>query len=147
MAEAHQLRFAGLHALDKLRNFLHRPNLMQHVQRFFVGAAVQRTVERGNRRGGGGVRIDVRAAHTADGVGGAVLLVIRVQNEQHVQRMLQRRIRLIALSRGAEQHIQQISRIAEFTVGIDEWHAQRMAIGKGRNRGHLADHPVGLQPA
>ena len=46
--------------------------------------------------------------------------------------------------RGAEQHVQEIAGIAELVVGIDERHAQAVAVGERRDRGHLADQAIGL---
>src|SRR5258708_35873078 len=60
MAEAHQLGFARLYLLDELRNFLDRADFHEHAKDFFVGAAVERTIERRNGRGRGGVRIQGR---------------------------------------------------------------------------------------
>jgi len=60
---------------------------------FFVGAAVERAVERGDGRGGGGIRIDVRAPNAANRIGGAILLVVRVQDEKNVERTLEGRVR------------------------------------------------------
>src|SRR2546426_2034892 len=45
MTEAHELDFAGFDALDEIRNFLDGADLLQHVQDFFVGAAVERSEE------------------------------------------------------------------------------------------------------
>src|ERR1700730_1937026 len=118
---------------------------MEHVQRSFVCTAVERAVQRGNSGGGGGIGIDVRAADAADGVGGAILLVVGVQDEENVEGMFERGIGLITRARGAEEHVQEIAGIAEFVVGINEGHAERMAIGKRRNRGHFADEAVNLQ--
>ncbi len=120
---------------------------MQHVQYFFVRAAVQRAVERGDGRGRGGIRINMRASDSADGVGGAVLFVIRVQDEEDIESALERGIRTVFRFRGAEKHVQKIARIAEFIVRIDERHSQSVPIRKCRNSGHLADEAVGLLPA
>jgi hypothetical protein len=87
--EPHQLGFTGLYTLDELGNPLYRANFHQHAHDFFVGAAVQRAVERGDGRGGGGVGIDVGAADAADGVRRAVLLVVGVQDKQDVQCMFE----------------------------------------------------------
>src|SRR5437879_1457361 len=82
MAESHQLDFAGLHTLDELGNLLDRADLQEHVKDFFIGAAVERTVESGDRRGRGGIRIDVGAADAANSVGRAVLLVVRSEERR-----------------------------------------------------------------
>src|SRR5437660_5848792 len=76
MAKPHQFDFARLDALDEVGNLLHRADLQEHVQNFFIGAAMERTVKRGNRRSRSRIRIDVRAADPGDGRGRAVLLVV-----------------------------------------------------------------------
>ena len=70
--------------------------------------------------------------------------MVGVQNEKNVERALERGIRPIARFRGAEKHVQKIAGIAEFVVGIDERHAQRVAVGERRDGGHFADQAVGL---
>src|SRR5437660_12305660 len=84
MAESHQLDFAGIHTLDELGTLLDRADLQEHVKDFFIGAAVERTVESGDRRGRGGIRIDVGAADAANSVGRAVLLVVGMKNKENV---------------------------------------------------------------
>ena len=108
--------------------FCDRANFAQHAQHFFVGPAVQRSVERRNRRRGRAIGIHVRAAHAADRVRRTVLFVVRVQNEQNIQRMLQRRIWPIARLARAKQHVQKISRIAQLVVRVHKWHAQRVPV-------------------
>ena len=144
VAEAHEFGFAGLDALDEIRNFLHGTNFHQHANDFFVGAAVERAVERGDCRGRGGVRIDVRATDAADGVGGAILFVVSVEDEEDVESVFESGIRAIPRFGGAKQHVQEIAGIAQIVVGIDERHTERVAVGEGRDRGHFADQAIGL---
>src|SRR3981081_4636548 len=89
MAESHELDFAGFDALDEVGNFLDRADLHEHVQNFFIGAAMERAVERGDSRRGRGIRIDVRAADAADSVRGAVLLMVGMKDEEYVESSLQ----------------------------------------------------------
>ena len=144
MAEAHQQLFAGLHALDVVGHIVDRADFHQHAQHCFVGAAMQRAVERG---GGGGRRrnTDPRASCPPAHRGRrAVLLVIRMQNEKNIQRALERRVRLVLQFGGAEQHVQEIAAVAQIVVRIHKRHAQAVPVGKRRERGHLADQAVGL---
>ncbi len=60
-------------------------DLIEHLQDFFVGAAVQRAGERGGRGGRCHKRVRLGAAHRPHGVGAAVLFVIGVQDEQDVE--------------------------------------------------------------
>ena len=86
------MHFAGFDALDEVGNFFEGADFDQHAQDFFVGAAVERAVQRGNGGGGGGIGVDVRAAYAAHGVGGAILFVVGVQDEQNVEGVLERGI-------------------------------------------------------
>ena len=45
---------------------------------------------------------------------------------------------------GAEKHVQKIAGIAEIVVGIDERHAQRVAVRECSDGGHFADEAIGL---
>ena len=125
-------------------NVLHRADLGQHPQHRFVGAAVQRTVERRRRAGHRRIRIDVRAADAAHRVGAAVLLVIGVQDEQHVERALEHRVDLILQLGHPEQHVQEVAGEAEIVVGIDVGTADAVAVGVGGDRRHLGDEAVNL---
>ena len=51
---------------------------------------MQRPIERGRSTSHGGERIGLRAADAAHGVGAAVLFMIRMQDEEDIQRALQR---------------------------------------------------------
>ena len=94
VAESHEPAFTGLDTLDEAGNVLQRADLGQHAKHRFVGAAVQRSVE-GRRRRHRRIRVDMRAADAAHRVGAAVLLVIGVEDEQHVERALEHRADLI----------------------------------------------------
>src|SRR5713226_8425804 len=144
VAKSHQLELAGLDPFDEIGNLLNRANLQEHVQDFFIGAAVEWTVKRGDSSSGRGVGIDVRAADAANRVGGAVLLVVRMKNKQNVERTLQRRVRPVFWLGSAKEHVQKITRIAEVIVRIDERHTERMAIRERRDGRNFSDEAVGL---
>ena len=139
MAEAHQYCFAGFHALDVRGNVGERADFEQHAEDFFVGAAVERAVERGRGGGGGRVGIDVRTSHAAHGVRGTILFVVGVQDEENIERAFESGIGTVLQLRGAEEHVQEIAAIAQIVVGIRERHSQTVPISKRRQRGHLAD--------
>ena len=107
---------------------------------------MQRPVER--RRGGGdrGVRVDVRAADAAHGVGAAVLLVVGVQDEEHVERVLEGRIRPVLELGDLEHHVEEVAGVGEVVVRVGVGHAHRVPVGKGGDRRHLGEQPVGLNP-
>jgi hypothetical protein len=104
-------------ALDVLRDLLHVADLFEHVNDGFVRAAVQRARERGGSRGDGGVGVGVRAADLPYRGRRAVLLVIRVQDEQHVERALERGVRLVAELGHLEEHRQEVSAVARLLSG------------------------------
>ena len=93
------------------------------------------------------VGIGLRAAHRAHRVGGAVLFVIGMQDEQHVERALEHRVGLVPELGHLEQHREQVAGVAELVVGIDVGQAARMPKRERRQRRHLADQPARLQPA
>src|SRR5882762_5144990 len=112
MAESHELDFTGFDALDELGNFLDRADLHEHVQNFFIGAAMERAVERGDSRRGRGIGIDVRAADAADGVRRTILFVVGMKDEKDVESSLQGWVRPVLRFGGAKKHVEKIARIA-----------------------------------
>src|SRR5438445_8662894 len=144
MAESHQLDFAGLYTLDELGNLLDRADLQEHVKDFFIGAAVERTVESGDRRGRGGIRIDVGAADAANSVGRAVLLVVGMKNKENVEGAFQRWIRPVLWLGSAKEHVQEIAGIAELSVRIHERHAQSVPIGEVRDGRDVSKEAIRL---
>ena len=86
----------------------------------------------------------MRTADTTHGGGRAVLFVVRMQDEEDVERALERRIRPILQFRGAEQHVQEISAVAQIVVGVYEWHPQTVPVGERGNRRHFADQAIRL---
>src|SRR5260370_12372825 len=105
---------------------------------------MERTIEGGDRRGRGGIGIDVRAADAADGVGRTVLLVVRMKDEENVESVLQGWVWPVFRFGGAKQHVQKVARIAEAIVRIDDRHAQSMTIRECGDRRNLSDETIGL---
>ena len=147
MAESHQAAFARFHPLDEPRDAVDRADLLQHAQHRFVGAAVQRTVERRRRARHRRIRIDVRAADAAHGARAAVLLVVSVQDEEDVERALEHRAHLVFELGPLEQHVQEVAREAQLIVRIHVRPADAVAIGIRGNRRHLGDEAVHLLAA
>ncbi len=86
----------------------------------------------------------MRAADAAHRVGAAVLLVIGVEDEQHVERALEHRADLVLELRHPEQHVQEVAGEAEVVVGIVVGAADAVAIGVGGNRRNLRDEAMNL---
>ena len=111
--------------------FSTEPISFEHPQHGLVRAAVQRAVER--RRGAGErrIRIGLRAADAAHRARAAVLLVIGVQDEQHVERALEHRVRPVLQLGHLEQHVQEVAGEAQVVVRIDVRPADAVTIGVG----------------
>ncbi len=88
MSEAHQTELALLHPLDIFRHLAHVADLLEHPQHALVGATVKRAVERSAGGCHRHVGVGMRAPYRAHRARAAVLFVIGVQDEQHVQRPL-----------------------------------------------------------
>jgi hypothetical protein len=130
--------------VDEVGDVLLRADPAQHPQHRLVGAAVQRAVERGDAGRDRGVGVDLRGADRADRVGRAVLLVVGVQDEQHVERLDQPLVGLELLLAHLEQHREEVRGVAELVVGVDERLALRVPERPGAERRHLGDHPDDL---
>ena len=89
------------------------------------------------------VRIGVAGADDAHRRGAAVLLVVGVQDEQHVHRPLERRVDLVV---GADlpHHVQEVGRVRQVVVRVVERQADREAVGHRRERRRLGDQPQDL---
>ena len=146
VTESHQpvVAFARLHALDELRHFVHRSDLVQHSQDGFVRPAVERSVERRRRPSERRVRIGVRASDRPHRRRRTVLLVIGVEDEQHVERAGEHRVRLILQLGHLEQHVQEVAAETEIVVRIDVRAADAVAVGPRSDARHLGDQAVGL---
>ena len=108
---------------------------------------MERPIEGGGGRRRGGEGIGVRAADVTHDVGGAVLLVVGVQDQQHIEGMFEQRIGLVLQLGRLPHHVQEVAGIGEVIVRIRERHPDRVAIGEGGDRGHLGDQPEDLQPS
>ena len=142
VAEAHQaervLRVLG--AFDVFRDAVDGADLAQHLERGLVGAAVCRSPQRRDPGGNAGERVGAGRAGEADRRGRGVLLVIGVQDEDAVHGARQHRIGLVVLGRHRKAHAQEIGRVVEIVLGINERLADRILVGHGGERRHLGDH-------
>ncbi len=139
MPKAHQLDLACLHPLDVGGNVLHRTDLVEHAQHFFIRSAMQRTGQSRRSAGHRQVRIGLRAPDDAHGAGAAILFVVGVQNEQDIQRAGNHRARHILRLGHAPQHVHEVFGVAEVVIGINIRMPAPVPIGKCRQRCHLGD--------
>ena len=146
MAEAGEAQLAGLDALDERRDAVGGADLVQHAHDLLVGRAVARAAER--RRGAGHRRVGVGvgAADGPHGRRGAVLLVVRVQDEEHVERALEDGVGLVLELGHLEHHGEEVTGVGEVVVRVDVGEAAAVAVGEGRDGRHLADQPPRLHP-
>mmetsp|Transcript_2581 Transcript_2581/g.4624 ORF Transcript_2581/g.4624 Transcript_2581/m.4624 type:complete len:291 (-) Transcript_2581:701-1573(-) len=132
-----QLLLFGLDALQKLWDVLHAANARQHAQHRLVGSPVQRTVQRAHRPRDGDEHVHAAAREVAHRGGGAVHLVLRVQNEHNVHCAGQLRVGLIAGGPHRIEHVQKVFRVGEVLVGLARPAAGPAMIRVRRQRGHL----------
>ena len=96
-------------------------------------------VERSGRCSTGGVGIGMGGADDAHRRGRAVLLVIGMQDEQHIERVGEHRIGLEMRLGHLPHHRQEVGAEVEVVVRVDEGHADAVAMGARRDGGHLGD--------
>ena len=120
-------------------------DLVEHPDHFLVGAAMQRAGQRRCGRGHAKIRVAERAAHRAHGAGAAVLLMVDVQDEEHLERAGQHRVgRILGLDH-PPQHVHEVFRVAQVVIRVHVGKTQAMPVGHGGNGGHLGDQPLDLQ--
>src|SRR5437867_5693339 len=96
-----------------------RADFVEHQKDSLIGAAVQGAIQGRSSGRGGGERVDLRASDASHGAGAAVLLVIGVENKKDVERVFEDRVDLVLQLCHLEQHVEQVSGIAEIVIGID----------------------------
>jgi hypothetical protein len=146
VSEAHQARAVGavlLGALDELaRGDALVADRGQHLDHLLVRAAVGGTPERLDARRDRGEEVDERGADQPHRRGRAVLLVVGVQDEEQVDRLVDHRIDAVGLARRREHHVQEVRDVGELVARIQEGLPDRVLVGVGRHRRHLRQQPV-----
>ena len=145
VAEAHQALLALLDALDEGRDVVHRLDAAEHLQHGLVGAAVERSVEGADAGRDRRVGVHLRRAHAAHRAGRAVLLVIGVEDEEHVERLHDARVRRVLRDAGGEEHREEVLRVGELVVRVDERLAGDVPVREGAEGRHLRDQADDLQ--
>jgi hypothetical protein len=142
--EAHQLHavLLGLHLLHELGDVAALgPDAREHLDDLLVGAAVQRAGQRVDAGRDGGEQVGLGGADQPHGGGRAVLLVVGVQGEQHVQRADDRGVGLVRLGRQPEGHPEEVVHQAEGVVRVEERLPDRLLVRVRRHRRQLAHQP------
>src|ERR1700722_20360682 len=142
MAEAHQAKriVLVLRLGDVFGNVLDPSDLAQHLERGLVGAAVGWAPKASDTGGDAGERISSGGSGEAHGRGRGVLLVVSVQDKDAVERPRQDGVDFVLLARDREAHAQEIRRVIELILRIDEWLADCVFERHRRERRHFSDH-------
>ena len=74
------------------------------------------------------------------GRGRCVLLVVGVEDEDAVHGAREHRIDLILLAGHGKAHAQEVRRVVEIVLRVNEGLADMVLVGHGRDRRHLGDH-------
>jgi hypothetical protein len=142
VAKAHQLE-AGLLVLGHVHVLLIvatiLPDPLQHLDDLLVGTAMERAPERHDTGGDRGEEVGLARPHHAHRRGAAVLLVIGVQDEQQVERLVEHRRHHIGLGRDGEHHVQEVLGVGEIVPRVDEGLADRLLVGEGGDGAGLGD--------
>ena len=101
-------------------------------------------VERRHRPRHGAVRVRAGAADHPHGGCRAVLLVVRVQDEEDVQRAHQSRGCLVLPPTDPEQHVQEVLGVGETVLRVHVRQPLVVPVGVGGQRGHLGQEPHDL---
>ena len=104
---------------------------------------MQRAIERRDAGADRGERVHVRRAHRAHRAGGAVLLVVGVQDQQDLERALEHLVRLV-LAADAERHVDEVADVVQVVPGELVRQPARVAEGKGGDGRQLGQqaHPL-----
>ena len=144
VAEAHETARLVLDALDEGGNVGDVADLLEHAHHGLVGAAVAGAVERGDGAGEAGVDVDAGRGEVAHGGRRRVLLVVGVQDEEHVKRARETRVRLEVLVVETVEHVEEVLGVVERVGRVNRGAADAVAVGVGRDGRHGAQRAVDL---
>ena len=144
VAESLQPAVPLLYGTNEVGHVLERPDVGEHPDHLLVRAAVARAVQGGTSRRGGRVGVDVRRTDDPHRGGRAVLLVVGVQDEQHVDGAREHGVGLKTRLGGLPHHREEVRREGEGVVGVHERHADAEAVRRRGERRHLRDEPDDL---
>ena len=111
----------------------------KHFDHRLIGAAVQGPPKRGDAGGNGGIEIDPAAADHPYGGGGAVLLVVGMQDPEDIQRLDHIVVNLIGFDRRVEHHVEKIGAVGQIRTRVDDGVPPGHLIGHGRQGPHLGE--------
>ena len=144
VSEPHQTAFSPFDFLDKVRDVLLAPDLSQHAQHSLVRAAVEGAVQGGGCSCDRGIGIRVGASRAAHHVGAAILFVVGVENEQHLQGAFENRVGPVLQLGHLEERVEKIPGVAQVIVGIGKRETHTVPVAKGGDRGHFGNETENL---
>ncbi len=146
VAEAHQLGGVLL-VLDLVDVARDVPALVadlgEHLEDGLVRAAVERSRQGADPGRDGDVDVGARRPHQADGGRRAVLFVVGVQDQEHVQGAGDRVVERVRRGRESKRHAQEVLDVALGFVRVQERLTHRGLVAVGGQGRHLAEQPEG----
>ena len=91
-------------------------DLLEHLDHFDVGTAVQRSPQGAHARRARGEQVGLRRTHDAHGERAAVLFVVGVQQQHQIQSIDDLRRANVLLVRQREHHVQQVLAVPQLGV-------------------------------
>ena len=142
MAEAHEPE-GVLAVLGTVDIVLHAGtaagDILKHFDHGLIGAAVQGPPEGGDAGGNGGIEVDPAGADHAHGRGGAILLVIGMQDPEDIQRFYQVVVNLVGFDRRIEHHVEKIGAVRQVRTRVDDGVPPGHLIRHGRKGPHFGE--------
>ena len=80
----------------------------------------------------------MRAPHHPHRAGGAILLVVGVEDEEQVQRAHRHRVGAVGLGRHREHHVEEVRAVVEIVARVDEGVPDALLVGERGEGGQLA---------
>ena len=108
-------------------------NGFQHFDYLLVGTAVQRAPQGVDASRNRAVEAGIGRAHEAHGAGGAVLLVVGVQDEQLVEGANYHGVDFVLLGGEAEHHVQEVGAVVQVVARVVQRVAHVVLVGPGRD--------------
>jgi len=144
MTEAHETAGLVLDALNELRDVVDGADLLEHAHNSLVGTTVQGTIQRGDRATDAAVDINTGGREVAHSSGGAVELVVSVENEEDVEGARKSGVGQEGLVGELVEHEEEVLGVVEALGRINERTADAVTVCVGGNGGHGADGAVDL---
>ena len=118
-------------------------DLIEHFEDFNIRPAMERTPEGTHAGRDAGKHVGFAGADHADGAGGAILLVIGMEDENEVQGVLDFRIGLVIVVGHREHHVKQVAAIAPLWMRINIRQALHAAVDEAGDSADFADQTGG----